>query len=160
MPRAAPKVVKSDPPAPSPSQAKRKSANPPKGNPTPKKGKTDPTATTPKVDKAKLIELRRTLRDTEDQLQSAKIRVRRLEDREDEMKNSYEAMTKKSKEKMGDYDDLADLKRATYNHFLTKWETVNENNQGNEITELKHAFPLTLRKYFFEEIEKDKSSLK
>ena len=76
------------------------------------------------------------------------------------MKNSYEAMTKKIKDKMGDYDDLADLKRATYNHFLTKWETVNENQQGDDITELRNSFPLTLRKYFSEEIEKDKSSLK
>ena len=69
------------------------------------------------------------MRDTEDQLQSAKIRVGRLEDREDEMKNSYEAMTKKIKDKMDDYDDLADLKRATYNHFLTKWENENEKNK-------------------------------
>ena len=75
------------------------------------------------------------------------------------MKNSYNDMKKKMEETMGDYDDLADLRRATYNHFLSRWETVNENKKGADITELKNAFPLALRKHFLEDIEKDKNSL-
>ena len=137
---------------------KRKSANSSRASPAlpKKKSRSDSAATTPNVDnKAEIIELKRLLRESEDKLQSARTRVRRLEDREDEVKNSCKDMTEKSEEKMGDYDVLGDLKRATYNHFLTKWETVNVNNQGNQITELKHAFPLTLRKYFSEQIEKD-----
>ena len=58
-----------------------------------------------------------------------------------------------------DYDDLVELKRATYNHFLSKWESDNSENHGDNITPLKNAFPLTLRKYFLEDIEKDKNSL-
>ena len=85
-----PKVFKSKPPGPSSSQAKRKSGNTPKGNPTPKRGRIDSAATTPKVDKAEIIELRRALRESEDMLQTARDRVKRLEDREDAMKNREE----------------------------------------------------------------------
>ena len=66
---------------------------------------------------------------------------------------------KKMQETIDDYDDLIELKRATYNHFLSKWENDNSTNQGDDITPLKNAFPLTLRKYFLEDIEKDKNSL-
>ena len=65
----------------------------------------------------------------------------------------------KMEDTIGDYDDLIELKRATYNHFLSKWESENETNQGDDITPLKNAFPVTLRKYFLTEIEKDKNAL-
>ena len=58
-----------------------------------------------------------------------------------------------------DYDDLIELKRATYNHFLSKWENDNVSNQGDDVTPLKNAFPVTLRKYFLTDIEKDKNAL-
>ena len=154
---------KSQAPAPpSSSQVKRKPCNTPKGNPTKvaKRGKNDSPATILKVDKAEVTDLKRALRDMEDDLQTARDRVTRLEDREDEVKNSYKEMKEKSEEKLEDYDNLQSLKRATYNHFLAKWEHENEKNQGEDITALKNAFPLTLRRYFSEEIEKDKSSLK
>ena len=66
---------------------------------------------------------------------------------------------KKMEETIGDYDDLIELKRATYNHFLSKWENDNSQNQGDDITPLKNAFPVTLRKYFLTDIEKDKNAL-
>ena len=79
------------------------------------------------------------------------------------MKNSYEEKTKKSDEKLKkseeDYDNLQRLKRATYNHFLSRWENANENKEGDDISELKNPFPLAIRKYFLEDIEKDKYSL-
>ena len=155
-----PKVVKSEAPAPSSSQPKRKSANSLKGKPPPKKSKIESAATIPKVDKGEVTELNRVLRESEDKLQSARTRVKRLEDREDEVKNSYKDMKEKSEEKLEDYDNLQSLKRATYNHFLAKWEHENEKNQGEDITALKNAFPLTLRRYFSEAIEKEKDSLK
>ena len=125
-----------------------------------KKGRSDSAATTPNDDnKAEIIELKRLLRESESELQSAKLRVGRLQDREEDTKKAYEDALKKMQEMTDDYDDMADLKRATYNHFLSKWETVNENNQEDDITELKHAFPLTLRKFFLVDIEKDKNSL-
>ena len=37
---------------------------------------------------------------------------------------------------------------------------VNENKQGEDISELRNAIPLSLRKYFSEEIKKMKDSLK
>ena len=76
------------------------------------------------------------------------------------MKNSYKELKEKSQEKLEDYDNLQSLKRATFNHFLAKWEHANEDKQGDEISALKNVFPLTLRKFFSEEIEKDKDSLK
>ena len=125
-----------------------------------KKVRSDSAATTPNVDnKADIIELKRLLRESESDLQSAKLRVGRLEDREEDTKKAYEDALKKMQETTDDYDDLADLKRATYNHFLSKWENDNSTNQGDDITPLKNAFPLTLRKYFLEDIEKDKNSL-
>ena len=145
-----------------PTPIKRKTEKTLKGNPAPpsKKVKIDSAATTPNDDnKAEIIELRRILRESESDLKSTKLRVGRLQDKEEEMKKSYEAMTKKMEETIGDYDNLQSLKRATYNHFLSKWESENSTNQGEDITPLKNAFPLTLRKYFLEDIEKDKSSL-
>ena len=125
-----------------------------------KKGRSDSAATTPNVDnKADIIELKRLLRESESDLQSAKLRVGRLQDREEDTKKAYDDALKKMQETTEDYDDLAELKRATYNHFLSKWENDNSTNQGDDITPLKNAFPLTLRKYFLEDIEKDKNSL-
>ena len=99
------------------------------------------------------------MRESELELKSTKLRVGRLVNKEQDSKKTYELALEKMEDTIEDYDDLVELKRATYNHFLSKWETVNENNQGDDITELKHAFPLTLRKYFLEDIEKDKNSL-
>ena len=141
---------------------KRKSATAPRASSAApkKKGRSDSAATTPNVDnKADIIELKRLLRESESDLQSAKLRVGRLQDREEDTKKAYEDALKKMQETTEDYDDLAELKRATYNHFLSKWENDNSTNQGDDITPLKNAFPLTLRKYFLEDIEKDKNSL-
>jgi hypothetical protein len=141
---------------------KRKSATAPRASSAPpkKKGRSDSAATAPNVDnKADIIELRRLLRESESELQSAKLRVGRLQDREEDTKKAYEDALKKMQETTDDYDDLIELKRATYNHFLSKWENDNSTNQGDDITPLKNAFPLTLRKYFREDIEKDKNSL-
>ena len=76
------------------------------------------------------------------------------------MKKSYVELKKKSEEKLEGYDDLRDLQRATFNHFLAKWEHANENKEGDDIFELKNAFPLAIRKFFPEEIKKNKDSLK
>ena len=76
------------------------------------------------------------------------------------MKKSYEKLKEKSEEKLEDYDNLRDLKRATFNHFLAKWENVNENNEGDDISELRLTIPLAIRKFFSEEIEEYKDSLK
>ena len=142
---------------------KRKSANSSRASPAPpnKKCRSDSAATTPNVDNKaqEIIELRRQLRDAESDLQTAKLRVGRLEDREDDQKKAYDEALQKMQETTDDYDDLMELKRATYNHFLSKWENDNSTNQGDDITPLKNAFPLTLRKYFLEDIEKDKNSL-
>ena len=125
-----------------------------------KKGRSDSAATTPNDDnKADIIELKRLLRESESDLQSAKLRVGRLQDREEDTKKAYEDALKKMEDTIEDFDHLAELKRATYNHFLSKWENDNSTNQGDDITPLKNAFPLTLRKYFLEDIEKDKNSL-
>ena len=141
---------------------KRKSATAPRASSAApkKKGRSDSAATTPNDDnKADIIELKRLLRESESELQSAKLRVGRLQDREDDQKKAYEDALQKMQETTEDYDDLLELKRATYNHFLSKWENDNSTNQGDDITPLKNAFPLTLRKYFLEDIEKDKNSL-
>ncbi len=99
------------------------------------------------------------MRDAESDLQTAKLRVGRLQDREEDTKKVYEDALKKMEDTIEDFDDLVELKRAIYNHFLSKWENDNTTNQGDDITPLKNAFPLTLRKYFLEDIEKDKNSL-
>ena len=142
---------------------KRKSATAPRASSAApkKKVRSDSAATTPNVDNKaqEIIELRRQLRDAESDLQTAKLRVGRLEDREDDKKKACDEALQKMQETTDDYDDLMELKRATYNHFLTKWENDNSTNQGDDITPLKNAFPLTLRKYFREDIEKDKNSL-
>ena len=75
------------------------------------------------------------------------------------MKKSYEELKNKSEEKSEGYGDLRDLELATFNHFLAKWENANENKEGDDISELKNSFPLAIRKYFLEDIEKDKNSL-
>ena len=141
---------------------KRKSATAPRASSAPpkKKGRSDSAATTPNVDnKADIIELRRLLRESESELQSAKLRVGRLQDREEDTKKAYEDALKKMQETTDDYDDLIELKRATYNHFLSKWENDNVSNQGDDVTPLKNAFPVTLRTYFLKDIENDKNAL-
>lgn len=166
VPAQSPQLALPPGPSKAPQPSKRKSGNTPKGNSTTanKKVKTGSLATTPSGDnKREVTELKRVLRDMEDSLRAAQDRVKRLEDREDEMKNSYEEKTKKSDEKLKkseeDYANLQSLKRATYNHFLSRWENANENKEGDEISELKNSFPLAIRKYFLEDIEKDKNSL-
>ena len=151
------------PPGPSkPIETKRKSGTTPKASPAPpkKKGRSDSAATTPNVDnKAEIIELRRLLRNTESDLQSARLKVGRLEDQAGDLKTAYEEDKTKMEDTIGDYDDLIELKRATYNHFLSKWENDNVSNQGDDVTPLKNAFPVTLRKYFLKDIENDKNAL-
>ena len=125
-----------------------------------KKVRSDSAATTPNVDnKADIIELKRLLRESESDLQSAKLRVGRLQDREEDTKKAHDDAMKKMQETTDDYDDLFELKRATYNHFLSKWESDNSQNHGDDITPLIRAFPVTLRKYFLTDIEKDKNAL-
>ena len=92
------------------------------------------------------------------EIQSA--RIKRLEGKEDLHKKSYDELKKKSDEKLEGYDDLRSLKQSTFNHFLTKWENANEDMEEEEISELRSDFPLTLRRYFSKEIEKEKGSLK
>jgi hypothetical protein len=155
-------VVKSDTPGSSkPTPSTRKSGNTPKGNSTTvnKKVKTDSPATTPSDNKAEIIELRRLLRETESDLQSARLKVGRLEDQAGDLKTAYEEDKTKMEDTIGDYDDLIELKRATYNHFLSKWENDNISNSGDDVTPLKNAFPVTLRKYFLKDIENDKNAL-
>ena len=43
------------------------------------------------------------------------------------------------------YDDLRNLKLATFNHCLAKWENANEDKPNGEISQLKNDFPVTLR---------------
>ena len=148
--------TKSEASAPSSSQLKRKSDNTPKGKVV-KRSKNDSPAPIPKEEKNQVTELRWVLRESEDQLQSARDRVMRLENREVDMKKSYKELKGKSEE---DYDNLQSLKRATFNHFLAKWETVNESKQGDDITELRLTIPLAIRKFFSEEIGEYKDSLK
>ena len=141
---------------------KRKSANSSRASPAPpkKKGRSESAATTPNVDnKREIIELNRLLRESKSDLESARLRVGRLEDQAKDAKKTYEDAIKKMGETIGDQDDLIELKRATYNHFLSKWESDNSENHGDNITPLMRAFPVTLRKYFLTEIEKEKNAL-
>ena len=65
------------------------------------------------------------------------------------MNKSYEELKKKNEEKLEGHDDLADLKRATFNHFLTKWENANEHNEGDDISECvssRNFFPTRSRR--------------
>ena len=61
---------------------------------------------------------------------------------------------------MEGYDDLRDLKLATFIHFLAKWENANESKEGDDISELRNAFPLAIRKFFPADINKMKDYLK
>ena len=140
-------------------ELKRKSG----GNPNPKPAKTlKGNSTTPeaKEERGQLNELKQKLRDTELELKTAQDRIKRLEKKENHMKKSYDDLKKKSDEELDGYGDLRSLKLATFNHFLTKWDNANEEKAKNEISELKNALPLTLRRYFSKEIEKEKDSLK
>jgi hypothetical protein len=154
---------KSEAPAPpSSSQLKRKSGNTPRGNPPKvvKKGKNDSPAPIPKEDRIELNNMKEKLRETELLLKSARDRMRRLEGKEENMNKFYEELRNKTDEFAEEFDGMKELKVATFNHFLSKWENVNETNQGDDITELRLAIPLSLRKYFSEEIKKMKDSLK
>ena len=112
-----------------------------------------------KEDKSQLIELRQKLRDTELLLQSAQDRIKRLEGQEAHMEKSYEDLKKKNDEDLDGHDDLRNLKLVTFNHFLAKWENVNEDKDPGDISQLKNAFPVTLRGYFTKEIEENKDIL-
>ena len=125
-----------------------------------KRGKKDSPPPIAKEDKNQLTELRRVLRESETQLQSARDRIKRLEKKEDAMNKSYEEIRNKTEEKLEGHDDLRDLKRATFNHFLAKWENANEDKEGDDISELRLTIPLAIRKCFSEEIDEYKDSLK
>ena len=56
------------------------------------------------------------------------------------MNKSYEELKKKSEEKLEGHDDL---KRAAFNHVVAKLENANEDKEGDDISDLKNAFPLT-----------------
>ena len=147
---------------PSSSQVKRKSGDTTKGKPPVKRSKNDSPAPIPKEDKGELNDLKQKLRhvDLELRLKSARDRNTRLEGKEDQMKKSYDDLRNKNDEFADEFAELKELKVATFNHFLATWEIKNENKQGDEISALKNVFPLTLRKFFTEEIKKDKDSLK
>ena len=156
---------KSQVPAPSSSrQGKRKSVNTPRGNPPKvvKKGKNDSPAPIPKEDKIELNDVKQKLRDTELLLASARDQITRLEGKEDTMKKSYDELRNKNDEFADEFADMKELKVATFNHILSKlkWENVNDANRGDAITELRLTIPLSLRKYFSEDINKMKDSLK
>ena len=140
---------------------KRNSATAPRASSAPpkKKGRSDSAAATQWDNKREIIDLNRLLRESNSDLESARLRVGRLEDQANAAKKTYEDAIKKMGETIGDQDDLIELKRATYNHFLSKWESDNSENHGDNITPLMRAFPVTLRKYFLTEIEKDKNAL-
>jgi hypothetical protein len=152
---------KSEAPAPpSSSQVKRKSGDTTKGKPPVKRSKKDSAAPIPKEDKGELNDLKQKLRHVDLELKSARDRCTRLEGKEDQMKKTYDELRYKSDELADEFAELKELKVATFNHFLAKWENVNETNQGDEITELRLTIPLSLRKYFSEDINKMKGSLK
>ena len=100
---------KSEVAGPMSSQLKRKSATTPRAKGA-KKSKSDSPAPIPKENKNQVTELRRFLRESETQLQSARDRVKKLENKEDDMKKSYEELKKKNEEKLEGYADLRDLK--------------------------------------------------
>ena len=124
-----------------------------------KRGKKDSTPPIGKEEKAQLTKTKQKLRASEEQVQMQAARITRLEGKEDNMEKPYEELKEKGGEKLEDYDNLRSLKRATFNHFLSKWENANEEKTKDEISELKNAFPLGLRKFFSEEIKADKDSL-
>ena len=140
---------------------KRNTATAPRASSAPhkKKSRSDSAAATQWDNKREIIDLNRLLRESNSDLESARLRVGRLEDQANAAKKTYEDAIKKMGETIGDQDDLIELKRATYNHFLSKWESDNSENHGDNITPLMRAFPVTLRKYFLTEIEKDKNAL-
>ena len=78
------------------------------------------------------------------------------------MTNSYKELKEKREEKLEDYDkwQLAKLETCDLQPLFGQVGARERKNQGEDITALKSAFPLTLRRYFSEEIEKDKDSLK
>ena len=115
----------------------------PKGK-APKKGRTKSTASECKEDKGQLIELRQTLCESEADLEAALNRIKRLQANEDLQKKAYNGLKKKSDEKLDCYDDLRNLKLATFNHFVANWENANEDKPKGEISKLKNAFPVTL----------------
>ena len=123
---------------------KRKSDTTPKAKPA-KKGKATSTAAEGKEDKGQLLELRREFRESKADLDAALNRVKRAWANEDLQKKGYNDLKKKNDEELDDYDDLRRLKLATFNHVLAKWENSNENKEKGEISQLKNAFPVTLR---------------
>ena len=105
-------------------ELKRKSGSTPNTK-SAKKAKTTSTAPIAKEDKGQLNELKAKLRDTELDLKSARDRITRLEGKEESQKKACEDLKNKNDEAFDGCADLQDLKLATFNHFLAKWETVN-----------------------------------
>ena len=106
---------------------KRNTATAPRASSAPhkKKSRSDSAAATQCDNKREIIDLNRLLRESNSDLESARLRVGRLEDQANAAKKTYEDAIKKMGETIGDQDDLIELKRATYNHFLSKWESDN-----------------------------------
>ena len=94
------------------------------------------------------------------ELKLARDRNARLEGKEDQMKKCYDDLRNKNGEFADAFAELKELKMATFNTYLAKWENVNENKQGEDISELRLTIPLSLRKYFSNAIEKHKDLLK
>ena len=94
------------------------------------------------------------------ELKSARDRNTRLEGKEDQMKKSYDDLRNQNDEFADEFAELKELKMATFDTYLAKWENVNENKQEEDISELRLTVPLSLRKYFSDAIEKNKNGLK
>ena len=99
------------------------------------------------------------MHDTELELQSARDRITRLEGKEASLKKAHDDLKTKIDEAVDAFADLKEMKVATFNHFWGKLETVNENKQGEDISDLKNVIPLALRNYVSKEIERGKDSL-
>ena len=87
-----------------------------------KKGKTNSTAPEEKEDRGQVIEFRQLLRKSKADLEVALSRVKRLKVNEDLQKKAYNDSKKKNDEELDGYDELRNLKLATFDHFLAKWE--------------------------------------
>ena len=121
--------------------------------------KTKPAAQEKQKDNGQLIELKKKLRVSEANLEAALNRVKRIKKNEDFQKKAYNELKKKNDEELDGYDDLENLKLATFNVILTKWENANENKPKGEISQLENAVPATLRSYFHADIEENKGVL-
>ena len=137
---------------------KRTSDSAPKGRSAKRAKKEESTAPIAKEERGQLNELKQKLRDTELKLKSAQDRIKRLQGKEAHMQKSYDDLKIKSDEAADDFAELKEMKVATINTFLAKWENVNENKQGEDISDWKNVIPLSLCKYFSKEVEKNKTA--